>query len=115
MSTEALDQLCSQIWALSESEKAVLVRELLMSLDCPRDNSVEQAWNDGIVRRVAQVRGGKATLLSRDEFRRHFWEGWVDNGENGTDTGRGRVGNYEGRSVVRIGTARTAVRYLRSL
>lgn len=55
MSTEALDQLRSQISALTESEKAELAQELLMSLDGPRDESVEQAWNDEIVRRVSQV------------------------------------------------------------
>ncbi|MCF2912237.1 addiction module protein [Halomonas sp. R1t8] len=40
-----------------------------MSLDGPRDDSVEQAWNDEIVRRVSNVKSGKATLLSREEFR----------------------------------------------
>lgn len=35
MSTEALDQLRLQTSALSESEKAELVREFLMSLDGP--------------------------------------------------------------------------------
>lgn len=67
MSTEALDQLRSQISALSESEKAELAREVLMSLDGPPDEPVEQAWNDEIVRRVSEVRDGKATLLSRDQ------------------------------------------------
>ncbi|MCK7546232.1 addiction module protein [Marinobacter bryozoorum] len=40
-----------------------------MSLDGPHDDSVEQAWNDEIVRRVSKVKSGKATLLSREEFR----------------------------------------------
>ena len=74
MSTEALDQLRSQISALSKSEKVELLRELLMSLDGPQDESVEQAWNDEIVRRVSQVRDGKATLLSRDECLRQVHE-----------------------------------------
>ncbi len=69
VSTEALDQLRSQISALSESEKAELAWELLMSLNGPRDEFVEQAWNDEIVRRVSPVRDGKATLLSRYRFR----------------------------------------------
>lgn len=43
-----------------------------MSLDGPRDESVEQAWNDEIVRRVSQVRDGKATLLSCDEIQRQL-------------------------------------------
>ena len=71
MTTETLNQLRSQISTLSESERAALARELIMSLDGPRDDSdsVEQAWHDEIIRRVAKVKSGKATLLSRDEFR----------------------------------------------
>lgn len=69
MTIETLDQLRSQISTLSESERATLARELIMSLDGPRDDSVEQAWNDEIVRRVSKVKSGKATLLSREEFR----------------------------------------------
>ena len=51
------------------AQRAALARELIMSLDGPRDDSVEQAWNDEIVRRVSNVKSGKATLLSREEFR----------------------------------------------
>ena len=69
MATETLDHLRSQISTLSESERAALARELIMSLDGPRDDSVEQAWSDEIVRRVSKVKSGKATLLSREEFR----------------------------------------------
>ena len=43
MTTETLDHLRSQISTLSESERAALARELIMSLDGPRDDSVEQA------------------------------------------------------------------------
>lgn len=69
MTTETLDHLRSQISTLSESERAALARELIMSLDGPRDESVGQAWNDEISRRVSKVKSGKATLLSREEFR----------------------------------------------
>ena len=69
MTTKTLDHLRSQISTLSESERAALARELIMSLDGPRDDSVEQAWNDEIVRRVSRVKSGEATLLSREEFR----------------------------------------------
>ena len=69
MTTETLDHLRSQISTLTESERAALARELIMSLDGPRDDSVEQAWSDEIVRRVSKVKSGKATLLSREEFR----------------------------------------------
>ncbi|WP_138437620.1 addiction module protein [Marinobacter shengliensis] len=69
MSTETLDHLRSQISTLSESERAALARELIMSLDGPRDDAVEQAWNEEISRRVSKVKNGEATLLSREEFR----------------------------------------------
>ena len=69
MTTETLDHLRSQISTLSESERAALAREIIMSLGGPQDDSVEQAWNDQIVRRVSRVKSGKATLLSREEFR----------------------------------------------
>jgi len=69
MTTKTLDHLRSQISTLSESERAALARELIMSLDGPRDDSVEQAWNDEIIRRASKVKSGKATLLSREEFR----------------------------------------------
>ncbi|WP_280571027.1 addiction module protein [Chromohalobacter sp. 296-RDG] len=69
MNTETLDHLRSQISTLSESERAALARELIMSLDGPRDDSVEQAWNDEIVRRASRVKSGEATLINREEFR----------------------------------------------
>lgn len=69
MTTETLDSLRAQISTLSESERATLARELIMSLKVPSTDSVEQAWNDEIVRRVSKVKSGKATLLSREEFR----------------------------------------------
>ena len=69
MTTKTLDHQRSQISTLSESERAELARELIKSLDGHRDDSVEQAWNDEIVRRVSKVKGGKVTLLSREVFR----------------------------------------------
>lgn len=69
MTTETLDHLRSQISTLTESERAALARELIMSLDGPRDDSVEQAWNEEIVRRASKAKSGKCTMLSREEFR----------------------------------------------
>jgi putative addiction module component (TIGR02574 family) len=69
MATEIVDHLRSQISSLSETERAALALELIMSIDSHYDDSVEQAWNDEIVRRVSKVKNGKATLLSREEFR----------------------------------------------
>lgn len=43
-----------------------------MSLNDPRDNSVEQAWNDEISQRAFKVRSDNPTLLSREEFRKQM-------------------------------------------
>lgn len=69
MTTETFDHLRAQISTLSESERAALARELIMSLDGPRDDSVEQAWGDEIVRRASKAKSGNGTMLSREEFR----------------------------------------------
>lgn len=46
MTNETLDHLRSQISTLSESERAALARELIMSLYDPSDDKVGQTWND---------------------------------------------------------------------
>lgn len=69
MTTDTLNQLRTQISALTESERAALARELIMSLDGPRDDTVEQAWSDEIMHRVSKIKSGSASLLGRDEFR----------------------------------------------
>lgn len=74
MTAETLNQLRSQISTLSESERAALAHELIISLDGPQDNAVEQAWNDEISQRASKVRNGNATLLSREEFRQQMRE-----------------------------------------
>ncbi|WP_229808985.1 hypothetical protein [Salinicola rhizosphaerae] len=40
-----------------------------MSLDGPRDDDVEQAWSDEIVRRASKAKSGRGTMRSREEFR----------------------------------------------
>lgn len=74
MTAETLNQLRSQISTLSGSERAALAHELIMSLNDPRDNSVEQAWNEEISQRAFKARSGNATLLSREEFRKQMRE-----------------------------------------
>ena len=69
MTTATLDRLRTQISALSEAERAALAREIIAGLDGARDDAVEQAWDDEILRRMAQVENGQAELLTRDELR----------------------------------------------
>lgn len=72
MTIESLDYLRSQISSLSESERAQLARELIMSLDGPREDFVGQAWGEEIERRISSVKDGSAKLLTRDEFRQRI-------------------------------------------
>jgi putative addiction module component (TIGR02574 family) len=72
MATEALERLRSEMMALSETERAELAHELIQSLDAPRDNGVEEAWDREILRRISVVDDGQATLLDREEFRRRM-------------------------------------------
>ena len=69
MTTVTMNQLRTQISTLSKPERAALAHEIIASLDGVRDDAVEQAWDDEIMRRMAQVESGQAELLTRDEFR----------------------------------------------
>ena len=72
MSTEMMERLRSEALTLSMPERAELAHDLLESLDAPADEGVESAWDEEIIRRIAQVDAGQAKLLSRDEFRRRL-------------------------------------------
>ncbi len=72
MTTETLNQLRRQISKLSKSERAALAHEIIAGLDGVRDDAVEHAWDDEIMRRMTQVKGGHAELLTRDEFRQRM-------------------------------------------
>ena len=69
MSTEMMERLRSEALTLSMPERAELAHDLLESLDAPADEGVESAWDEEIIRRIAQIDAGQATLLSRDQLR----------------------------------------------
>lgn len=64
--TEAVEQLKSQASVLSAPERAELARFLLASL-APEEESVQEAWQAEITRRVAEIRGGSAVGRPADE------------------------------------------------
>ena len=72
MATEAIERLRSEIMMLSETERAELAHDLIKSLDAPRDNGVEDAWDREILRRISVVDAGQAKLLDREEFRKRM-------------------------------------------
>ena len=69
MSTEMMERLRSEALTLSMPERAELAHDLLESLDAPADEGVEDAWDEEIIRRIAQIDAGQAKLLSRDQLR----------------------------------------------
>ena len=74
MSTEPLENLRSQAFTLSNSDRAELARDLIRSLDAPSDRDAEQAWEREIAQRLSQVENDQAELLSREEFRKRLQE-----------------------------------------
>ena len=72
MADEPLQRLRSEILALSEAERADLAHDLIQSLDSPRDEGVEEAWDREVMRRIGEVDAGQAELVDRDEFRRRM-------------------------------------------
>ena len=63
MTAVELETLRNAALALSEQERATLARDLVASLDGPADDSVAEAWDREICRRVQQVESGEAELL----------------------------------------------------
>ena len=72
MSTETLSKLRSDALSLPEAERAELAHALVKSLDEPADNDARDAWDEEIMRRLAEVDAGTATLLDRAEFQRRM-------------------------------------------
>lgn len=72
MSSAALEKLRSEALLLSEPERAELAHELVKSLDAPADTDAAEAWEKEILRRLAEVDSGTATLIEREELRRRM-------------------------------------------
>ena len=72
MGNADLSALKSEILRLSESERAELAHDLMLSLDEPAQADAADAWDKEILRRLSQVEAGTATLIDREEFRRRM-------------------------------------------
>jgi putative addiction module component (TIGR02574 family) len=72
MSSPALEKLRSEVMRLPESERAELAHDLVKSLDSPIDLDAADAWDQEILRRLAQIDAGTARLVDRDELRRRM-------------------------------------------
>lgn len=72
MGTADLNALKTEILGLSESERAELAHDLMLSLDEPAEPDAADSWDKEILRRLGQVEAGTATLIDREEFRRRM-------------------------------------------
>ena len=72
MGSSSLDALRSEVLRLSESDRAQLAHDLMVSLDEPGDPDAADAWDQEILRRLGQIDAGTATLIDRDELRQRM-------------------------------------------
>jgi putative addiction module component (TIGR02574 family) len=69
MGTMTLDSLEAEALKLTEDDRAALARALVASLDAPADAGAVDAWDDELLRRLADIEAGVATFVDRDELR----------------------------------------------
>ena len=70
MSIPTLDEVRTQALNLSEPERAELAHNLVASLDGPSEPDAEKAWDTEILRGLAEIESGTASLIDREEFGR---------------------------------------------
>jgi putative addiction module component (TIGR02574 family) len=70
MSPEITD-LLKRALALSADERAALANTLLDSLET-RDESVEEAWDKEVARRMADLKAGKAVTVPWEQLHREL-------------------------------------------
>ncbi len=68
MTQQALD-LLQKALSLTEEERAALAGSLLDSLDATVDEGAENAWDQEIARRMADIDSGKAKTVPWEEVR----------------------------------------------
>jgi len=68
--TQEADELLEKVLALPAEDRAALAGLLLDSLDDTVDSSVEEAWNEEITRRLAEIDSGKVKPIPWEEVRR---------------------------------------------
>lgn len=69
MGNQTLDSVRATALALPETDRAELAQDLVASLDGAADSDAIDLWDAELLRRLAEVKAGTATLHSREEFR----------------------------------------------
>lgn len=72
MDIPTLEKVRTEALSLTEAERAELAHNLVASLDGQADADAETAWDAEILRRLAEIDTGTATLIDREEFRRRM-------------------------------------------
>jgi len=70
MSPDVSD-LLKRALALPTDERAALANSLLDSLE-PQDESVQEAWDKEVARRMADLKAGRATTIPWEELHRQL-------------------------------------------
>ena len=68
--TQEADDLLKKALTLPAEDRAAMAGSLLESLEEPVDPSAEEAWNEEIARRIADLDSGKAKTVPWEEVRR---------------------------------------------
>jgi putative addiction module component (TIGR02574 family) len=71
MTQQALE-LLQKALTLPEEERTALVRSLIESLEDASDRGAEQAWDEEIGRRIADLDSGRAKTISWEEIRQQI-------------------------------------------
>ena len=72
MSPSALKHARSIALEFSDSERAELAQDLLVSLDGPPDTDAAAAWETEIERRIGEFDAGNASVIDGNEFIRRL-------------------------------------------
>lgn len=67
MSTAELNALRNAVMALPESERAILARDLVASLDGAKDEDVGKTLDIEICRRINEIQSGRAQLFDAED------------------------------------------------
>lgn len=62
------EKILEDALGLDDKQRARIAHALISSLDGEPEEGVEEAWDQEIARRVAEVREGKVKLIPWDEF-----------------------------------------------
>ncbi len=66
--TTAAEQICPDLLALPEADRAELARVLLESLSRDNSDETETHWENELARREDDIRSGRVSGISEEEF-----------------------------------------------